>query len=27
MDYVLTKEENFRKALDVLKGAGYAIEE
>lgn len=26
-DYVLTKEENFRKALDVLKGAGYEIEE
>ena len=26
-DYVLTKEENFRKALDVLKGAGYDIEE
>ena len=26
-DYVFTKEENFRKALDVLKGAGYEIEE
>ena len=26
-DYVLTKEENFRKALDALRGAGYVIEE
>ena len=26
-DYVLTKEENFRKALDALRGAGYEIEE
>ena len=26
-DYVLTKEENFRKALDALNGAGYEIEE
>lgn len=25
-DYVLTKEENFRKAPDVLKGAGHEIE-
>ena len=25
--YVLTNEENFRKALDALKGAGYEIEE
>jgi len=25
-DYVLTKEENFRKTLDALKGAGYEIE-
>ena len=26
-EYVLTKEENFRKALDALRGAGYEIEE
>ena len=26
-DYVLTKEENFGKALDALRGAGYEIEE
>ena len=26
-DYVLTKEESFRKAMDALKGAGYEIEE
>lgn len=26
-DYVLTKEENYKKALDALKGAGYEIEE
>ena len=26
-DYVLTKEENFRKALDALRGADYEIEE
>ena len=26
-DYVLTKEENFRKALDALRGAGYEVEE
>ena len=26
-DYVLTKEENFRKALNALRGAGYEIEE
>ena len=26
-DYVLTKEENFRKALDALRDAGYEIED
>ena len=26
-DYVLTKEKDFRKALDTLKGAGYEIQE
>lgn len=26
-DYVLTKEENFRKALHALRGAGYEIED
>ena len=26
-DYVFTKEENFRKAMDALRGAGYEIEE
>ena len=25
-DYILTKEENFAKALDVLKNAGYEVE-
>ncbi|MCI5935929.1 MAG: ACT domain-containing protein [Lachnospiraceae bacterium] len=24
-DYVLTKKENYQKALDVLKNAGYKI--
>ena len=26
-DYILTKEENFEKALKVLKNAGYGIKD
>jgi len=25
--YILTKEDNYEKALNVLKGSGYAIKE
>ena len=26
-DYILTKEDNYEKALNVLRGSGYAIKE